>query len=497
MATTTEVERKYEVPVDFRLPNLTTVPGVADVGDPVEQRLDATYFDTTGLRLAAAGVTLRRREGGHDAGWHLKRPAGGDRTETREPLSANSSDVPAALVDSVRAETGDEPLAPVARMRTRRLERPVRDRDGRVLAVVADDVVDSETVDEPAAHQQWRELEVELVEGPREVLDAVDELLRTAGATPARAPSKLAHALADRYPDKATGDEATDDKASDVGEPAGPLASYLAEQRNKLHAMEPGVREFDADAVHDMRVAIRRLRATLRTFRPLLDAARSERLRSELRWLGGVLGTVRDGDVLAERIGATLAELPPELVVGPVAARVRQRLTAGTAAAREELVAALDGDRYRVLLDSLDALVATVPTHVPSKRLRGRARRALRRADHTLDAADEDTALHEARKAYKRARYAVELLEPVAGKRARRLVRRLTALQDMLGTHQDAVVASQVLREYGMRANLDGENAFTYGLLVARHQQAGADALAQLPRARRRAGRRRLRRVVG
>jgi CHAD domain-containing protein len=253
----------------------------------------------------------------------------------------------------------------------------------------------------------------------------------------------------------------------------------------------------------------------------MFDAARSERLRSELRWLGGLLGAVRDGDVLAERIGAALRAQPPELVVGPVEARIRQRLTAGASEARDELDTALDGDRYRTLLDALDALVAAGPSRTNSKRLQRRARRALRRADRLLATADRarpgsagtpdgghdraappagndrDAALHEARKAYKRARYAVEVLDPVAGKPSRRLVKRLTTLQDVLGAHQDAVVASQVLREYGMRAHLDGDNAFTYGLLVARQQQVGADALARLPRVRRRAHKRRVRGWLG
>jgi CHAD domain-containing protein len=102
--------------------------------------------------------------------------------------------------------------------------------------------------------------------------------------------------------------------------------------------------------------------------------------------------------------------------------------------------------------------------------------------------------LHQARKAYKRARYAAEALTPVAGKPARRLARRLADLQDGLGIHQDSVVTGQLLRDYGMRAYLDGANAFTYGLLHARQREAGERALRDLGPARHRAGRRKVRR---
>jgi CHAD domain-containing protein len=290
----------------------------------------------------------------------------------------------------------------------------------------------------------------------------------------------------------------------------GPLADYLREQREAMRSNEPGVRDEDPGAVHDMRVAVRRLRSTLRTFRPVLDRRRAESLRAELRWLGGLLGGVRDGEVLAERLLAAVAAEPPELVAGPVAARIRERLAARTAQARRELVAALDGDRYPALVADLADFPAPA---VGGRRLRRLARKALRRADRMLDDAVDrpggavdrpiarsggrdggrDEALHEARRAYKRARYAVEVAIPGAGRPARRLARRLTALQDVLGAHQDAVVAEGLLREYGMLAYLDGENAFSYGLLHARQRAAGQRRLAELERARRRAGKRRVR----
>jgi CHAD domain-containing protein len=319
-----------------------------------------------------------------------------------------------------------------------------------------------------------------------------------------------------------------------------PVLEYLRRQREAILAAEPGVRAGDPDAVHDMRVATRRLRATLRTFRPLFDRARTEPLRDDLRWLGRLLGAVRDGDVLADRLTAAVTAEPPELVAGPVSARIRQRLAADTAKARSDLVDALDGDRYAGLRTALDEMVGESPSGGGPRRLRRLGRRALRRADRRLDAAtratgatgatgldaaplaasahpaarrngagaaqadpggwarERDRRLHEARKAYKRARYAVEALTPTSGGgKGRRLAKRLSTLQDVLGEHQDAAVTAALLRDYGMRAYADGENAFTYGLLHARQQRAGAAALDRLDRARRRAGTPKLRGWLG
>jgi CHAD domain-containing protein len=305
------------------------------------------------------------------------------------------------------------------------------------------------------------------------------------------------------------------------------LHRYLAEYRDALRAAEPGVRAGDAEAVHDMRVAARRLRSTLRTFRPLLDRDRTEPLREELRWLGRLLGAARDDDVLAERLVTTVRAEPPELVVGPVVSGIRRGLAADASRARTKLLAGLDGARYAALLAGLDAVVDDPHLPKPGRRpLRRLARRALRRADRMLadagppddppddppdsppDAAgpearlvgldpDRDRRLHDARKAYKRARYAVEAVAGLAPRPARRLVKRLKSLQDTLGEHQDTVVARGRLREDGMRAYGKGENAFTYGLLYGRERARGERALAGLDRVRDRAARPNVRRWLG
>ncbi len=267
------------------------------------------------------------------------------------------------------------------------------------------------------------------------------------------------------------------------------LAGYAADQAAMIRSSEPGARQAESDAVHDMRVAARRLRATLRTFRPVLGGRREEPLRAELRWLGGLLGALRDAQVMADRLLTTARAEPPELMLGPVGARIRSHLAAAEGPARRDLVEALDSARFRQLLEQLDDLVASrLAVAVPSPTLRRLARRSVLRADRRLaaagrhaDPAVREVRLHEARKAYKDARYAVEA---VGGQRraARRLARRLTDLQDLLGSHQDSVVTRRLLRQLGIQAYLAGENGFSFGLLYARTQEQAIRELAGLGR---------------
>ena len=456
MQTATETERKYDVPAGFALPSLNGAAGVSGFGEAETQDLDATYFDTDDLRLARSKRTLRRRTGGGDAGWHLKTPGdGSSRTEHRVPLT-DGDDVPAELVAVVRTIVRTRELRPVARLRTRRVETPLHDADGRTLALVAQDQVGAETDD---GEQRWQEIEIELVDGGPEVLEAVEGLLCAAGATPAAGPSKLARALGDRLkPPKRRRKKIN------------PVLAYARAQREAVEEHDAGVRAGDVESVHKMRVATRRLRSTLKTFKGSFDPERAEFLKGELRWLADSLGDVRDGQVLSQKLLATVSDFPE------VAAGIRERLDGDVARGREALVAALDSDRYLALLDAIDALVDE-PEPDDAGALR-RAYKALRKADRLLDeATGADTELHEARKAYKQARYAVEIFAPSAGKPGKGLVKALTELQEVLGAHQDSVVARELLREVARTA----PDAFGYGVLYARQERVGEETLRELP----------------
>ncbi|WP_262287061.1 CYTH and CHAD domain-containing protein [Micromonospora sp. MA102] len=479
MATVVERERKYSGDEGFRLPDLTGCGGVATTSDATALDLDAVYWDTADLRLARSGYALRRRTGGHDAGWHLKVGAvGGARTEHQFPAGPEDAGPPPELVALFRGASRGRPVAPAARVVTLRRERRLLDAAGRPLAEVAEDDVHAEDL-VSGERQAWHELEVELVEGDEALLDAIDDRLCAAGAR--TVPVSKSH--------RALGGRLAAIRPAPADPAVAPVVDYLTTQRDTLVGHHAGALGGDEDAVHDMRVAVRRLRSTLRTFRGLWDRAESEQVRAELRWLGARLGAVRDVQVMAARLADAVHAEPAELVLGPVPARFAERFAADLATALDGLRAALGSDRYADLLRRLDALVeGPTARDVRRRWVTRRVRRAVTRFDARLDealAGGGDTALHEARKAGKRARYAVEVRKPAA-----KLVDRLRDLQDALGAHQDSVVTREVLREQALRAYADGENTFTYGLLHARQAALADRAGPALAKARDRARRR-------
>ena len=317
-----EVEKKYAADESFELPPLAElVAGSAegrgaavDAGSPVaegeaeNQRLEATYFDTADLRLATAGLTLRRRTGGNDAGWHLKVPAGaGARSEVRLPLGRATRTVPEALQNMVRAHSRGAPLRPVAEITTDRTARRLLDATGQALVEVADDRVSARRLrptdgsgDAAGAVTSWREIEVELVGGGTELLDVVDTGLRARGLREAASSSKLGQVLDGdgrlRQPKKKATKLTTTSAAGDV------VLAHVREQVEQVRSQDLPVRLDAQDAVHKMRVATRRLRSALTTFKPLFAADVVRPLRGELKWLAGELGAARDAEVMRDRV---------------------------------------------------------------------------------------------------------------------------------------------------------------------------------------------------
>ncbi|MFV0129910.1 CHAD domain-containing protein [Streptomyces sp. HMX112] len=480
-----EVERKYEATPDSRLPDLTRVRGVSAVHDRGVADLDAVYYDTADLRLAAAGVTLRRRTGGADAGWHLKLPvAPGTRDEIHAPLS---DDVPAGLAALVRARTRGAELLPLVRLRSSRDVRHLVDARGTLLAEVSTDTVHAERLTEGGRAAAWTEVEAELADdGDPAFLDAVGKRLRKAGLRPSRTPSKLARALAETGTAPPPRPEA--DRTA-----GGHLLRYLREQADQLLEQDAAVRRDLPDSVHRMRVATRRMRSAFRTYRKVLDRSATAPVAEELKWLAAELGTARDQEVLAARLRARVDDLPDTLLLGPVSARLVAWSAAGRAGARERTLAVLDSDRYLALLDALDALLADPPLRpaaadapgdvLPRAILKDYDRLATRvdRALALPAGHDRDLALHAARKAAKRVRYAAEAARPALGKPAKRFGKRVKAVQQLLGDHQDSVVARDVLRKLAIQAHASGETAFTWGLLHGQERAEAAQLERELP----------------
>ena len=276
------------------------------------------------------------------------------------------------------------------------------------------------------------------------------------------------------------------------------VLGYLDAKTARLTALDLAVRRDKPDAVHQMRVTVRRLRAVLQAYPAIFREPDTRNMLAELKWLGGVLGAARDAEVLADHLRASLAAVPAELVLGPVQARITAHFAPVEANARRELLAALDSERYRELRAELGRLLdspsLTPEAAEPAGTVLPRAvRSATRRADRRMRLArrapaggPRDVALHETRKAAKRARYAAEVAEPALGKKrgskAHRFVKRMTNVQSVLGDHQDAVLARAAARDIGVEAHLAGENAFSFGLL---HERAHHQALAASHRARR------------
>jgi CHAD domain-containing protein len=327
--------------------------------------------------------------------------------------------------------------------------------------------------------QAWREWELELDGGAEDLLDLVEEDLLAAGASPAASASKLSRTLGDAVPVAGAKPSAKELKKGTAGHL---LVAHLAEHIARLQAQDAAVRTGEAEGVHQLRIAARRLRSALATCRPLLDREVTDPVRDELRWLGEVFAPARDAQVLREHVRDELAAQPADLVVGAVASRIDDELRADFQTGRERALESLDSGRYLRLLDTLDEFVASPPfTEEADKRankvvprLLARDVKRLRREVHAIDSADDpsarDVAFHEARKKAKRLRYAAEMAEPVLGKRARSLTKAAKKLQKALGVHQDSVVARQRLRELAMQAQLAGDNAFTYGRLHALEQ---------------------------
>jgi CHAD domain-containing protein len=484
-----EVERKYEADHQFTLPDLRDVPGLSGVADPRRHTLLARYYDTDDLRLARHGITLRRRTGGHDDGWHLKLPRVEDeRHELRRSTRDPAENPPYDMAELVLAYTRGAPLVPVAELRTDRTERAMVGEDGTVLGRLADDRVTGLRLDRLGdGVTSWRELEVELevepADGTPELLSAVGDQLVGSGARSSDAPAKLAVVL---------GDDAA--PAPRPGKPrtaAEVMTGYLRAQLDRMLSYDPLVRlaDHDDDSVHKMRTSIRRMRSILRTHRRLLTGETPGIVDSELKWLADGLGEVRELEVLQARFHGQVHGELPEAAAEP---EWLSELALQERTARQRLHHQLRTARYMALLDRLDAFVANPPVtgrahrsaRKQERKIIARARRAMTRkyarAEALPPGPERDAELHRTRKAAKRLRYTAEAAAPVLGKPARRLARRTKKVQDVLGEHQDGVVASRYLTEVAGAPETGPADGFALGVLVA--VQDCADPLAELPR---------------
>jgi CHAD domain-containing protein len=443
----------------FELPALDAVADGVTAVARVPRTLMAVYYDTADLRLARWGVTVRHRTGDGN-GWTVKLPEGeeGPALVRRElTFEGPAGRMPEGATSLIRAYARDTPLVPVARIRTVRTGVDLLDGEGAVVAEVVDDEVS--VLHGGRVATRFREVEVELgARPPAGLLDAVVALLRDAGAGAPDATPKVIRALGSRA--------LAPPEVELVALGKKPSAADLVRQAisaavDRIMRHDPGVRiGDDPEDVHQARVGTRRLRSDLRTFGPLLEEEWLSPLRDELRWLGGALGAVRDTDVLIERLRRQAAALPePDTAA---LAPIFRRLAKDRDQARAELIEALEGPRYVALLERLidaagdpqtrKAAEAQATEVVPG--LAAGPWRTLQKAVKALPSDPPDADLHRIRILAKRTRYAGEAAAPLVGKKAAAFAKAVADLQEVLGDHQDAVVA-----EAWLRAAVDGADA--------------------------------------
>jgi CHAD domain-containing protein len=301
------------------------------------------------------------------------------------------------------------------------------------------------------------------------------DVLTRAGAEPSSSASKLARALG---PLPAVQDHTI------VGGTAAMLQAALAEHRDLLLAQDPLVRVDAVDSVHQMRVATRRIRSTLKAYQELFDKAAAKKLDRELKWLAAVLGEPRDAEVMAERLAGLIAGQP----AGSVPDSLRERLVDAQLLRYETTLAAalesMSSTRYYRLLDALDAAIAEPPfagtADVP---ISAAVRTAVGRVHEQLRATDKaarelpagtrahDELLHEVRKHAKQLRYTTELALGADGcpKEVREastgIAKAAKKLQEQLGNHQDGCITADHLRASKRKSDTPAERRALKALL--------------------------------
>ena len=501
-----EIETKFEVTADTRAPSPDAFsPLVPDA--PVVHRLSATYFDTEDLTLIRHRVTLRRRTGGDDAGWHLKLPAGTGRREIHAPLG-EADVVPAELVEAVAGLVRRRTLSPVARIDNERHVTVLRDADGTPAVEFCDDHVETASFVTSDGGGTWREWEAELIDASRtdgtELLAAVGRACLAAGAGESDSTSKLARALGPLPPTSPP--------------PGSAVAAALAADVDQMLDHDPGARQGTMVGVHQMRVAVRGLRSTIGSYAAELRAPAEDSgldlpaMLADLKELAAVLGKVRDVQVVAERLAELYGQYPLDLVSRTVRDRIVTELDFEEDRARKRVRVALLTDRYLNLLEDLHALVcsadhvarppAAEPVdgagEVPRKsrknqdrdvvlrgvdrqfakftKVRSRTERDLESLELTLAQREELT--HVVRKRAKALRRNVNSLPNNAELTVAPLRTACNRLHTVLGDIQDSVTTREWLTRIVRRAEAAGESTFGFGVLYEHERGYSERALA-------------------
>ncbi|MCF4006222.1 CYTH and CHAD domain-containing protein [Corynebacterium uropygiale] len=368
-----EIESKFSVTESAAVPDLTRIHSVDTILEKQSHSLSAVYYDTEDLRLTRARITLRRREGGTDAGWHIKLPGERGRIEIRaelgEPVDGEIR-VPEEIRAHVRALIRRKELVPIAQVDNERTEYLLGDAAGSPLAEFCDDHVTAWSFLPGGKQSSWREWEVELAQPDGDekeqltIMRTATALLIGAGARASKSPSKLMSALGESIANAPT---PPSEPEIDEDSPAAGVLAALEANRDKLVDYDPRVRRDEWDSVHQMRVATRELRSHLQTFEGILRGETVTHIESELKLLAGVLGQARDAEVVEERFRSLLEEEDSDALDDVTRQHIGHDMAEEYRRAHRRVVKTLDSDRYLDLLDALDELILHPPLGAPAE----------------------------------------------------------------------------------------------------------------------------------
>ena len=460
---TVEHEIKFDIPPRFQLP--------LDMGESIPPRVfTSTYFDTDHHRLGQLGLTLRKRVERSHGVWQLKIPSGAARLELE--IDSGSRDIPWEFHDLLTAFFRKQEPVQLGKLRTKRKGLRLQ-KDNQVIAEVVHDVV-ALIRDKKVVHT-FQELEVELQEGTVPQLKSIRKTLIHAGAQEKPLQPKIFQALQLPY---LLPLESSDPSVS----PTEYIRERLHSQFFQMLRHDPGTRlDRDHEALHQMRVAMRRIRAILRAVRSFLAPEWTEQVRQEMSWISSLLGEVRDWDVLLEYFREESHDLSAKEQRSFQS--ILHNFEDQRSIARAKLLEGLRSDRYLDLLNHFEDSLIHLPFQPSSLTIVDLTRntfRKLRDFVKTLNSVYPKSELHRIRILLKRTRYAVELAEPLLGKRAKRFLQQAKHLQDLLGQHQDAVVAEHRLLTIKHHSRGTGR-AYVTGLMVERLRNRQFQVYQQIP----------------
>jgi CHAD domain-containing protein len=456
---TLEREIKLQAPPGFSLPQFPGTP----IGP---RRFTSTYLDTEDFRLAAAGITMRRRVENRRGLWQLKIPRGDARMELEErggPLRP-----PPSFARLLVAPLMGHPLKVVAKLRTVRTGTTVMDGDRKVAEVVFDSV---QVLQGITVVNRFSEIEVELVDGNEDDLRQLGSALKSLGAFSGDERPKLYQALnieiAQPEPEKRG--------ASELAQ----IQGMIRDQFRLMLRHDPGTRlGDDPEDLHQHRVGIRKLRSLLGSAR-MLEPEWSASLRNELEWIGDLMNPVRDLDVMVPYLREGMRTLDPAEAASME--RFLGMLALEREAARKLMLEGLESERYLALLRTLEAATVSLVVRPAEDDLQsGAARqfRKMRKAVKNLPSPPGDEDLHRVRRLAKKARYTADLVKANGGKKVAKYLAEIKGLQEVLGDFQDAVVAEDRLKAFLPDAGTTQE-AFVLGrmaeLQAVKKRRVGTD----------------------